>query len=166
MKRSLWWLCTGAAVTAPWLGIWLTTKPTRIDWTCRAPIEISTRVSGDTVIRGYGVMVTDYHADGTGLTRFAGDLQRENGTTPPERTQVHRGTAFHYHALGAAVRVVTDSTSRMMNDTSDTALATRYLYPGFEVGHADYFQLSQLSPSAVALTLNGMPRVYCARAAN
>lgn len=160
---SKWRICLAAATAliAPWIIVLTLQKPAdRFDWSCRASYEINTISSDAGAARAIGVMVSDYHADGSGVARYSGTLTRE--TTPPRRTVVHRATEFGYGALGSFLRISTHKATSLMDDNTSDALAISYVSAGFKPGHTEYFQIRNVGEDAVVAGFRDMPRIYCA----
>ncbi|VVE45810.1 hypothetical protein PPN31114_04406 [Pandoraea pneumonica] len=151
-------LCLGvaAAVVLPWVAAWWLVPDKRIDWDCHAHIEFDTRTSAGEHVQVFGLMESQYHKDGSGNARFSGRVQQDG-----KSTVVHRASEFKYAALDRWVRVNTVHTSRLRDDNSPDDLVYRFVYPGFQPDHTDYFEVMRVGDGA-SVGFNGQPRAYCA----
>lgn len=155
MKARYLWLGLAVAVAAPWAAVWVGTQPARVEWQCLANVEFDTRIDTQHVVRAWGIMDSDYRPDGSGVARFTGMIRDTRGTS-----RVHRASEFDYQSLGSMVRITTTRAARLINDDADDEAVYRYLYPGFRVGHTDYFQAMRVGNGA-AVAFSNQPRVFC-----
>lgn len=160
MKKTGLLLVAILVLLLPWTLFFLQKPVNYIDWSCQSSHEIA-RVSVDTVFRSFGQVTSYYHADGTGIARFAGTFSQELPGQPTQNTTLHRATEFSYSVLGAFVKVVTNKATTLMDDNTPDALAIKYAYMGFKPGYTEYFQIMNVGSSAVAAGFAGMPRIYC-----
>lgn len=154
-KRSLA-LGAVAAALLPWAAVWFSTPQARTDWECMTAIEFAAH-GNDRVVRAWGTMAADYRPDGTGAARFFGEFR--DGAAAPLR--VHRAMAFDYQSVGSFVRVHTTHSARQMNDDTPDAQVYRYILPGFQTGHTDYFQAMRMGHGA-GVGVGDQPRFFCA----
>jgi hypothetical protein len=159
--KKLWLLLASALVLiAPWVFVFFTVPVKHLEWGCKSDYEINS-ISGGANFRVSGQVSTFYHADGTGVARFAGTLSQELPAQSAVRTSLYRATEFDYSVLGAFVRVTTNKATTLMGDNTTDDLAIKYGYKGFKPGYIEYFQIIQVGGGAVAAGFSDMPRIYC-----
>jgi hypothetical protein len=159
MKRAVY-LGLAGLFLAPWLGIYVFLPNKKIDLTCQASYEMLKGVGGSTETRSHGTMISYYHPDGSGISRYTGTLQIENGDVP-RRFTVHRTSHFRYELIGAFIKVTSLKTAKYVDDNADDLLVGGYVYPGFNVDSVEYFKIMKVGNGALAAGVGAMPRVYC-----
>jgi hypothetical protein len=157
IQYSVW----AAILIAPWLLLYIYLPARNIDLTCQSTYEMLKRADGRADARSYGTMTSYYHADGSGISRYAGMLQIETESAKHQKFTVHRVNNFGYELVGSFIKVTSQQSSKYVDDNADDSAVAEYVYPGFKSGSVEYFKIFKVGGKGFAAGIGFMPRIYC-----
>ena len=155
-------VCWAVLLVTPWFVAWLMLPTKLLNETCQANYEFAHYLDNGEKFNSYGAMISEYRKNGTGFVQYGGKLYANSAPDFMDITTiVNRSMEFTYSITGSIVRTNTQQTSKAISDHSEDLLVKKYVLPGFEKDHVDYFQLLQFSNKDWAAAFFGVPRFYC-----